>query len=48
MIKGLQRVEKLLAEIASRNDEVIPREDVENILRVCRAQIEMVERGLED
>lgn len=44
----LKRVEKLLAEIAGRNDTEIPREDVENILRVCRAQIEMVEKALED
>lgn len=44
----LSRIEKLLSELCSRSDREIPRSDVEHVLRVTRAQIEMVEQDLED
>lgn len=47
-LKTLARIEKLLAELCSRTDREIPKSDVEHVLRVTRAQIEMVEEDLED
>lgn len=47
-IKPLARIEKLLADLCSRADREIPKWEVEHVLRVTRAQIEMVEEGLED
>jgi hypothetical protein len=47
-MKTLSRVERLLDELCKRSDREIPKSDVEHILRVTRAQIEMVEQGLED
>lgn len=47
-LKTLNRIEKLLAELCGRTDREIPKADVEHVLRVTRAQIEMVEQGLED
>ena len=47
-MKALERIERLLTELASRTEREVPKADVEHILRVCRAQIEMVEQGLED
>lgn len=44
----LARIERLLAELCKRPDREIPKSDVEHVLRVTRAQIEMVEEGLED
>lgn len=47
-LKTLNRIEKLLDDLCSRTDREIPKADVEHVLRVTRAQIEMVEQGLED
>lgn len=46
--KPLARIEKLLAELMSRTEREIPKDEVAHVLRVTRAQIEMVEQGLEE
>ncbi len=44
----LNRIEELLVRALSRTEDEIPKAEIEHILRVTRAQIEMVEEGLED
>ena len=44
----LNRIEELLVRALSRTEDEIPKTEIEHILRVTRAQIEMVEEGLED
>jgi len=45
---GLKRIEELLVRSLSRTEDEIPKGEIEHILRVLKAQIEMVEKGLED
>jgi len=45
---GMKRIEELLIRALSRTEDEIPKGEIEHILRVTKAQIEMVERGLED
>jgi hypothetical protein len=45
---GLRRIEELLIRSLSRTENEIPKGEIEHILRVTKAQIEMVEKGLED
>lgn len=45
---GLNRIRELLIRALSRTEDEIPKGEIEHILRVTEAQIEMIERGLED
>lgn len=45
---SLERIEELLIRALSRTEDEIPKGEIEHILRVTKAQIEMVEKGLED
>lgn len=45
---GLKRIEELLIRALSRTEDEIPKGEIEHILRVTQAQIEMVDKALED
>lgn len=45
---ALNRIKELLIRALSRTEDEIPKGEIEHILRVTEAQIEMVQKGLED
>lgn len=45
---GMNRIRELLIRALSRTEDEIPKGEIEHILRVTEAQIEMVDKGLED
>ena len=45
---GMNRIKELLVRALSRTEDEIPKGEIEHILRVTKAQIEMVQKGLED